>query len=83
LIAGLDPLIAVGKVRFSALLRPWLLQVASVGGLTPILKQFPPVIAPALASGIEVLPIYFDGHLWGLWIAGYAKHSPDLWGQFR
>ena len=21
------------------------------------------------------------GTIWGLWIAGYAKYSPDLWGQ--
>jgi len=83
LIAGLDTLIAVGEVLFSAPSRPWLRHVAGAGGLTAYtLKRFPLVIAPALASGTEVLPIYFDGHLWGLWIAGYAKYSSDLWGQF-
>jgi hypothetical protein len=25
--------------------------------------------------------IFLEGAIWGLWIAGYAKYSPDLWGQ--
>ena len=24
-----------------------------------------------------------EGITWGLWIAGFAKYSPDLWGQLR
>jgi hypothetical protein len=25
--------------------------------------------------------IYLAGIIWGLWITGFAKYSPDLWGQ--
>lgn len=25
--------------------------------------------------------IFLEGIIWGLWIAGFAKYSPDLWGQ--
>jgi hypothetical protein len=31
----------------------------------------------------ELKPCQFilTGVIWGLWIAGFAKYSPDLWGQ--
>jgi hypothetical protein len=71
--ACLVTMIAVGEVNS--------LPLATIGlGNPPILAQ---KLWLALASvfvwGSEA-PSLLVGNFWGLWIAGFAKYSPDLWG---
>ena len=84
LTASLVSLLAAGDVHTSPR--------AKMGSATPtylhrqaiayILKQYPRGISPVLVLGQKSCR-FTAGAFWGLWIAGFAKYSPDLWGQLR
>jgi hypothetical protein len=81
LIACLVPLIAACEVNPSTAYRGLGGSVIRVQvGLAYILKWC--LWASHLRLSAELKPCYFlAGIIWGLWIAGFAKYSPDLWGQ--
>jgi hypothetical protein len=77
LIASLVSYVAAGDVNTS--------RRAALGSATPIdYYRLYCLIAVRLDIERNRSPVDLSaGTIWGLWIAGFAKHSPDLWGQSR